>query len=183
MTGGKDRKKAGGKNGKKPRYHTPPNVLREKCGQGGINPDVIQHAQQFIDDNPQDFTPYAESYIERLDAAIAEVRRDRSKRGLDVAQAIVRPVMELKANGAMFEYPLISAVAGVLLNFLEVISELNDDALDIVVVHRRTLGVIVASKLRGGGGHDGAALLQELADACDRYFRKYGPGEAATDEF
>ena len=86
--------------------------------------------------------------------------------------------MELKANGAMFEYPLISAVAGVLLNFLEVIPELNDDALDIVAVHRSTLNVIVTGKLRGGGGNDGAALLQELADACDRYFKKYGPAGA-----
>ena len=52
--------------------------------------------------------------------------------------------------------------------------ELNEDAMGIIAVHRRTLNVIITSRLRGTGGKDGMALLQELADACDRYYKKHG---------
>src|SRR5690606_34435006 len=100
-------------------------------------------------------------------------------RSRDTQALIAGPVMELKANGAMFEYPLISDVAGILLNFLENLQDLNDDALEIVKVHRRTLHVIVTSRLRGTGGRDGQALLQELVDACERYFKKYAPEDDA----
>ena len=166
-----------GRGKSKARYHMPPNVLREKCGHGGINPDLLAMAQKVIDENDLDFGPFAERFIERLDKAIADARKS-SVRGRDVINTITGPIMELKANGAMFEYPLVSDVAGVLLNFLEDVKDLNDDAIDIVAVHRRTLNVIITSRLRGTGGKDGIALLQELADACDRYYKKHGhPGE------
>lgn len=166
-----------GRGKSKPRYHMPPNVLRQKCGNGGINPDLLAMAQKVIDENDLDFGPFAEKYIERLDKAIAEARKS-SVRGRDVLNTIAAPVMELKANGAMFEFPLVSDVASVLLNFIEDVKDLNDDAIDIVAVHRRTLHVIISSRLRGTGGKDGMALLQELSDACDRYYKKHGnPGE------
>lgn len=157
----------------KPRYHVPPNVLREKCGKGGINPDLIAVAQKMIDENGLDFVPFAERFLERIDKGIASARKS-DIRGRDVINAIAGPVMELKANGAMFEYPLVSEVAGILLNFLEENADMNDDAIDIVVVHRRTLQAIVTGRLRGMGGKDGLALLQELADACDRYYKRHG---------
>jgi hypothetical protein len=159
---------------KKVKYHVPPNILREKCGVGGINPDVLKKAQTFIDENDLDFTPFAEDFLNKLDVALAAARKNTA-RTKETLATISRPVMELKANGAMFEYPLISDVAGILLNFLENLQGLNDDALDIVIVHRRTLHVIVTSRLRGTGGKDGQALLQELVDACERYFKKYAP--------
>ena len=162
-----------GRGKSKARYHIPPNVLRDKCGRGGINPDVLSMAQKVIDENELDFVPFAERFLERIDKAIANARNS-TIRGRDVINTITGPVMELKANGAMFEYPLVSDVAAVLLNFLEDMKELNEDAMGIIAVHRRTLNVIITSRLRGTGGKDGMALLQELADACDRYYKKHG---------
>jgi hypothetical protein len=162
-----------GKGKKKVRYHNPPNILREKCGYGGIAPDKLTQAQTFINENPLDFAPIAAAILKRLDAGIDDARR-RKVYDRAAMSAISGPVMELKANGAMFGYHLISDVAAVLLNFLEIIGELNEDAVNIVVVHRQTLHVIVTNKLQGSGGGHGTALLQELCEACERYFKKYG---------
>lgn len=160
--------------GKKVKYHVPPNILREKCGTGGVDPAVLTRAQKVIEDNKIDFMPFAERFLDRLDTAIAAARRQKVRDDV-IRTGIVNPAMELKANGAMFEYQLISDVSAILLNFLESVDDLNDDALDIVAVHRRTLHVIITGRLRGGGGKDGMALLSELNEACERYFKKYKP--------
>lgn len=166
------RSKSGTKNGGKVKYHSPLNVLRKKVGTGGIDPFILQTAEEFINSNQTDFTPYAEKILERMAEAVKEARgQDRTER--DVIDAISEPIMELKANGAMFRYFLVSEVADVMLNFLENIAELNDDAFGIIEVHQKTLEVILKNKLQGAGGKEGQALAQELYDACNRYRKKY----------
>ena len=162
----------GGRGGAKVKYHSPPNVLKQKVGTGGIDPHVIQTAEDFISGNMVDFTPYGEKILIRLEKAIREAKgKDRTER--NVIDTITGPIMELKANGAMFRYYLVSEIADVMLNFLENITELNDDAFDIINVHQKTLEVILRSKLQGSGGREGRALAQELYDACSRYRMKY----------
>ena len=84
-----------------------------------------------------------------------------------------RPVMELKGNGGMFGYRLITEIADIVLNFLENISELNEDVFEILEVHQKTLKIIIANKLAGDGGRVGKELAQELFKACNRYYKKY----------
>lgn len=165
------RSQSGGQ-GSKVKYHTPANMLKKKVGTGGLDPHILQTAEEFINSNQVDFTPHGEKILERLAGAIKTAKRsDRAER--DVINTIAGPIMELKANGAMFRYFLVSEVADVMLNFLENIAELNDDAFEIINVHQKTLEVILKSRLQGDGGKEGKALAQELYDACNRYRKKY----------
>lgn len=156
------------------KFITPRHVLREKVGYGGLDPAIIDRAEDFIASNDVVFTPYANDFLSRLSKALSAAResKDRSK---DAINLLTRPVMELKANGSMFGYPLISDVADILLNFLEGLEDLNDDALEIIDVHHKTLNVIVASNLTGRGGKEGKKLADELYDACRRYEKKHAP--------
>lgn len=154
------------------KYHNPSNLLKIKVGEGGIDADILQMAEEFINSNQVDFTPYAEKILAHLTAAIKAAKgRERTER--DVIDTITAPIMELKANGAMFRYFLVSEIADVMLNFLENIVELNDDAFEIISVHQKTLEAILKSKLQGHGGKEGQALAQELYEACNRYRKKY----------
>jgi hypothetical protein len=81
--------------------------------------------------------------------------------------------MDLKASGGMFGYGLVTEVADVALDFLERLDHLNDDALEIIEIHHKTLGTIIASGLRGNGGKAGLSLSKELYGACQRYYKKY----------
>lgn len=165
------RSQSGGQ-GTKVKYHNPPNILKQKVGTGGLEPHIIQMAEEFISTNQVDFAPHAEKILTRLAGAIKVAKsKDRTER--DVIDTITGPIMELKANGAMFRYFLVSEIADVMLNFLENISELNNDAFEIIDVHQKTLEVILKSKLQGDGGREGKALAQELYDACSRYRKKY----------
>ncbi len=157
---------------KKAKFYTPPNALRLKAGYGGVDPAVMERAESLIQTNDVDFTGIAKDLLVRMDKAVETVKREdqRSKEGIN---RIVAPIMELKANGAMFKFPLLSDVAGIALDFLEDIDYLNDDAFEIVNIHRQTLRIIVAQELRGTGGKQGDILVNELVDVCRRYHKKH----------
>lgn len=154
------------------RIITPRHTLREKLGYGGIDPAVLTRAQEFIEDTTVDFEPFAKTFLERLKDQIQTLRAKPVRNQADI-HALTRPVMELKANGGMFKYPLITEIADILLNFLESLSVLNDDALDVVDIHYKTLTAIVSGKLTGDGGREGRKLAGELDGACQRYMKKH----------
>lgn len=156
----------------KAKFYTPQNTLRLKTGYGGIDPVVMERAEMLIQKNDVDFSGMAKDILARLDKAVEAVKREdqRSKEGIN---RLVAPIMELKANGAMFKFPLLSDVAGIALDFLENIDHLNDDAFEIVNIHSQTLRIIVAQDLRGTGGKQGHILVNELIAACQRYNKKY----------
>ena len=168
----KPEKKPDKKKKKKFRYITPPNILKQKVGAGGLAPERLEKAERFIDSNALDFAPYAKDILKRLDKAFAGIKSGNLE-GAKAVEAIAGPVMELKANGGMFKYKLISDVADVMLDFLERVDELNEDGMDIADVHQRTVHTIIASGLEGSGGPAGQALAGELRKACQRYFKKY----------
>jgi len=89
-----------------------------------------------------------------------------------IRSELIKPIMELKANGGMFKYDLVGKLAGIMLSFLEHISEFNSDALEIINAHEKTLSLIIAKTMNGNGGDLGKTLITELEGACDRYYRK-----------
>lgn len=157
----------------KVRFFRPPNIFKQKVGEGGIPPERLRKAQDFIESTQVDFRPFAEEYLEILEKTL----RDYEDNVLTSREAIDRmtvPIMQLKANGGMFRYDLVSEVADILLFFLEKMERLNADSLSIIRIHLSTLQSITGNSLTGAGGREGRALVNELERACDRYIKKYG---------
>jgi len=90
----------------------------------------------------------------------------------EIKAILTAPVMELKANAAIFKYALIGNMANIMLSFLETITQMDNDAVEIVKAHHNTLHMIVVKKMSGDGGAGGKMLLQELQQACDRYYQR-----------
>lgn len=161
-----------GQNKPKVQYHNPPNVLRQRVGYGGIDTDRLERAEQVIDDNQFDFLPYAKS---RMNALAKLIQTARSKDVMDrkVLDPIIAEIMFLKANGGMFHYELVSDIAGIILNFMENLQEMNQDSFTILDVHQQALKIILENDLKGHGGRIGQELADELRQACHRYNRKH----------
>jgi hypothetical protein len=153
---------------------TPPNTLREKVGYGGIDSSVISLAEQLIVKSDVDFQPYAKNFLDQIEQTINTILPIKT-RPRDMIDSLVKPIMNLKANGGMFKYPLATEIADIALDFLEGLDTLNDDALGIIIAHQKTLRVIINSKLTGNGGEAGQALANELYEACKRYHKKHSP--------
>ena len=155
----------------KARFIKPPNIFKSKVGAGGISELLLEKSQEAIDNVEIDFTPYAQEFLKQITEAVALARAQKNLK--DAKEKLIRPVMQLKANGGMFRYHLLSDIANIALQFLESIDDMNEDAYDVIKAHEDALKVIVASKLAGNGGAKGGALIKELEKACQRYHKKY----------
>ena len=87
--------------------------------------------------------------------------------------SILYPSMQLKANGGMFHYALVTTIADKLVQFLEVIIHPDADALEIVLAFHTTIRAVIMGRIQGDGGRYGSELVDALDSACMRYFDRY----------
>ncbi len=157
---------------KKPLFITPPNTLKMKMGDGGIPEYVVKQCQDFLENNNVDFAPHGFRYLEQMSDMRRKIAED--KIDMDSAKtALANIVMQLKSNGSMFHYQLISMVSDVILRFLDGTSSVNKDFLEIFDMYHRIVTIILNKGLTGNGNSEGYALTQELHNACARYHAKH----------
>ena len=156
---------------KEPRIVKANHLLQAKVGMGSIEEKKIRRSQKVMDNMAVDFTPMAEEYLAQLAAALDSARKDDITSARKI-QLMTEPVMQVKANAAMFDYALVGILASVMLNFLEALEDVDGDVLDIVEANYKTMRLLVGNKMKGDGGEYGKELQAELKDACRRYFTK-----------
>jgi hypothetical protein len=149
---------------------TPPNILKEKVGSGGLDETVLVKAQAMLESNTVDFAPIATMLLDSLGEAIQKVTSG-TLTGEPAIEAMIYPAMQLKAQGTMFHYALVTDISDTLVNFLETVSIVDKDVLDIVSAHRKAIAATVTGRIKGDGGKTGADLRNALLDACNRYYR------------
>lgn len=174
---------------RKAEFIKPPNTLKAKVGSGGLAEEILEKAQKLLEHNTVDFLPLGEMYLSSMMKGI-DLAREAGPDTDDeyVIASMLYPSMQLKANGGMFHYPLVTRVADRLIQFLEVIDKPDIEAVEIVMAFHTTLRAIIMGRITGHGGRHGDELLQALNDACMRYFTKYQkepgiPNPKAGDEF
>lgn len=148
----------------------PPNKLKEKVGSGGIDENVIFKAQALLENNTVDFRPIATMLVDLLNEAIQDAKSGGTK-GEAAIESMIYPAMQLKAQGSMFHYPLITEISNILVNFLETVTDADKDVVDIVVAHKMSINAVLASQIKGDGGKVGKDLRDALLDACNRYYK------------
>lgn len=156
---------------RKAEFIKPLNTLKQKVGNGGLSDDILQKAQALLENNAVDFLPLAEMYLNSL---MRGVEKCQKMYGTTDSESLIAtmlyPAMQLKANGGMFHYQLVTKIADKLIQFLEVISEPDEDSIEIVLAFHTTMRAIIISKITGNGGRHGFELMQALDEACNRYF-------------
>lgn len=152
----------------------PPNTLKAKVGSGGISEAILDKAQALLENNVVDFQPLADMYMQSMMKAIENAQANHDKQDTETLIAgMIYPAVQLKANGGMFHYPLVTIMADRLIQYLEVIVEPDLDALEIVLAFHTTLRAVIMGRITGTGGRHGQELLAALNDACMRYFERY----------
>ena len=164
---------------KKAKFIKVENKIQKKAGYGEIPEVSVTRSEGLLFNNNVDFKDVATPILSNLRDTILLAREHPEK--IDVLrQDLIKPIMELKANGAMFKYDLIGALASIMLSFLEHIIQLNNDALEIIEAHEKTLSLIVVKGIKGDGGLLGRQVTEELESACTRYYRKNPEKFSAT---
>jgi hypothetical protein len=154
----------------------PPNILKAKVGSGGLDEKTLDRAQKVLENNEENFVPLAEAYLENMMKGITQAQQENATGNADAEDLIsdiLYPCMQLKANGGMFNYPLVTRIADRFVQFIEVVETIDSDVLDIALAFHKTIKIAVHGKASGDAGKYGDALVEELNDVCMRYFEKY----------
>ena len=148
----------------------PPNILKKKIGSGGIDDALIAKAQKSLENNVVDFKPIAMGLIDEL-ALASRNAENNATRGEAAVKALLYPAMQLKAQGVLFHFPLVSDISDNLISFLETVDDIDGDVLDIVNVHKMAVSVVITTDMRGPGNEQGRVLKDSLTDVCARYYK------------
>ena len=155
-------------------FITPPNLIKGKVGSGGLSEEILNKAQALLESNAVDFLPLAEIYLENLQNGIEVSQTPTDNVSHEyLISTMIYPGMQLKANGRMFHYPLITTMADKMIQFLEVIKTPNEKAVEIVIAFHGTMKMVIQARIQGDGGAKGRSLVKALEGACHRYFEKY----------
>lgn len=159
---------------RKAEFTKPPNLLKVKVGNGGLSEEILNKAQALLENNSVDFRPLGEMYLDALSKGIEQARTPPSNMDNEsIIAAMLYPTMQLKANGGMFHYPLVTNISDRLIQFLEVIEDVDNEALEIILAFHTTIRAVLVGQVQGTGGKRGAELINALIDACFRYFEKH----------
>lgn len=154
-------------------FINPPNTIKAKVGSGGLSEEILQKAQLLLENNTVDFQPLAEMYLGTMMTGIEMAKNSGIKDDPEhIISSMLYPAMQLKANGGMFKYDLVTKVADKLIQFLEVIEQADIEAVEIVLAFHTTIRAIVLGRITGSGGKHGDELLSALTEACMRYFEQ-----------
>lgn len=146
--------------------------LQAKVGTGTVSKETIEKVQNNVNEKSADFEPMAKQFLQQLSDAVNKAK-DNQEESMDVIyERVANPVMQLKANAPMFGYPLIGDLANIMLSFLESLSQIDDQIIQIIEANQKTWHVIITKQMKGDGGQYGKALRSELKGVCERYLKK-----------
>ena len=148
---------------------TPPNEIKKKMGSGGIDEADLQAARDYLDHNTVDFKPLGAGLVDTL-RQVARQILDGKIKGEPAIEALLFPAAQLKAQGALFHYPLVSNIAEILVDFLETVLDADKDVLDVVDVHAVAISYVLKIKQADDSHSLDKALEASLIKACKRYY-------------
>jgi len=158
----------------KAEFIRPPNLLKAKVGSGGLDDEILNRAQELLESNDVDFIPMAEIYMGAMAQGIEQARHATADQDKDkILSRIIYPAMQLKANGSMFRYPLVTAVAARLIDFCEKVYVLDKNVIEIIFACHTTIRAIILGNITGSGSERGQNLIDAIDEATRRYAKRY----------
>ena len=155
---------------KRIRFYAAPRQLRRKVGVNfQANIATITKIQKELDEWNDDFVKWTIEYIEQLKRHMRSARaKDPSKRRPDFAE-INRISHELRGQGGVFGYPLVSAVAKSLFELTKDTLDRSNDCLILIRNHIETLRIVLRDEVRGDGGSVGVEILKAMREANAKF--------------
>ncbi len=155
------------------RYYIPPRNLRSKTG-GNIEIDVnrIASIQKELDSWNDDFVTWTLEYIEKLKRLLNTTQRKESASRRADFNRINSIAHELRGQGGIFGYPLVSSVAKSLFELTKDTLDRSDGCLHLIKNHIDTLQIVLRDEVRGDGGKVGMEIVKAMRLANAKFLQE-----------
>lgn len=145
----------------------PKNTLKEKAGSGGFREEDLKKAQEALNNNDVDFKPIASKYLQLIKQNINEHEQDKDAERLYAK--LLDSLMQLRAQGAMFNFPSISILSDVVVDLLDSLHKVDETIIEIVQAFEKSCSAILHGNIKQGQDKVCVALANELKIVCDKY--------------
>jgi len=156
-------------------YFRPANKLREKLGPNALrgqvdfDPLVLQAAELRIQQLVGDYSTWVNKYLESMGQSYEALTK-----GSDNPSGHIRNINhiahELRGQGGIFDYPLITAFGKTLYEATsDATVEVTENRLKLMEAHIDALRLVFGKQIKGNGGEVGMALMKDIERAVQKY--------------
>lgn len=164
-------------------YFRPANRLRDKLGPNALrgqidfDPLVVQAAELRIQELVGDYSMWVNKYLDSMTQSFQALSN-----GVADHKAHVRNINniahELRGQGGVFDYPLITAFGKTLYEATsDAGADITENRLKLMEAHIDALRLVFSKQIKGNGGEVGLALMKDIERAVQKYSE---PGKAAA---
>jgi hypothetical protein len=149
----------------------PENKLKKKVGHGGFSNATLESAQKAIENNDIDFKPIADEMLDQINQLLdtAKITADFDESTL--MDDFLYPLMQLKSQGALFHYPIVTKISDTVVDILENIPVLDKNVIEIIEAYAKSVKAMMMLEIKNENNKMGLELCQALSDACQRYYK------------
>ncbi len=133
-----------------------------------FDPDLIAAAEAKILEMEGDYTDWVQDSINEMDEAHRAMVEDPETSQQQMA-SIHRIALELRGQGGIFGYPLMTQFGKSLYETTAENVEPTPKLLDLIEAHIDLINVVVKQKIKGDGGELGRELLNNLSKAKKKF--------------
>lgn len=138
-----------------------PLSLQKKVGKGKIPSITIKKCQALLDSNTYDFEPIGQGILDRLQTVLEKASNGSLNNDL-AKDKMLECIMQLKANGSMFRYTLVSKLCAIVMDFIETQNELNNHTITVIESLCSSLNTIFENKIIDGKSAKEKKVIKEL---------------------
>jgi len=151
---------AAGASGKKFQVLNPPNQLKAKVGNGGVDDAAVKRMEAAVQGLRGEFESQAKTESVKLAAAAADLLREPNN--IEKRQTVYMLAHELRGQGGTYGYPLITRFGDQLCRYLDAADFLDAKALVVVKAAADAIVVVINNGVAGDGGDIGRQLVAML---------------------
>lgn len=152
-----------------------PKTLKQKlatgvkdAGEPPFDPEMLKAAEDKIQNMATDYSDWVKESIEELQQAHHRAVED-PEQAADQFAVMHTLALELRGQGGIFGYPLISQFGKSLYDITKEHAVISPQLLDLVDSHIDLVKIVINQKVSGDGGDTGRQLLQSLAAAKKKF--------------
>ena len=156
-------------------YFRPANNLREKLGPNALrgqiyfDPLVLQAAERRIQELVGDYSTWVNKYLESMEESLEALTNGTGNPSAHIRN-INQIAHELRGQGGVFDYPLITAFGKTLYEATnDIAAEITDNRLKLMEAHIDALRLVFSKQIKGNGGEVGLALMKDIERAVHKY--------------
>ncbi|MBP5858960.1 response regulator [Marivibrio halodurans] len=167
-------------------YFRLPRSLRAKLATGTPGPDepafdpaVLEAAEAKIQSMEGDYSDWVAETLEHLTQEQNRAIEDMENASVHVSE-IRRIAHELRGQGGIFGYPLMTQFGKSLYEHTGEDMEITPSLLDLIKAHIDLIKVVTKEKIKGDGGETGKELLTSLSEAKSKFANVRTTGNRAA---